>query len=55
MFTVSYSWAVVIPVISGALWDTTGIPGMTFLPMVGSSIILVLLAPAIKHVRRVEV
>ncbi|HEU5018444.1 MAG TPA: MFS transporter [Pseudolabrys sp.] len=55
MFTISYSWAVVIPVISGALWDSTGTPQMTFLPMVASSIILMLLAPAIKHVRRVEV
>lgn len=55
MFTISYSWAVVVPVISGALWDTTGVAGTAFLPMAASSIILGLLAPAIKHVRRVEV
>ncbi|MGH7487975.1 MAG: CynX/NimT family MFS transporter, partial [bacterium] len=49
MFTISYSWAVVIPVISGYLWDASGIPGMAFLPILVCGVILALLAPTIKH------
>jgi CP family cyanate transporter-like MFS transporter len=33
MFTVSYSCAVVIPIISGGLWDLTGIPALAFVPL----------------------
>jgi CP family cyanate transporter-like MFS transporter len=33
MFTISYSCAVVIPILSGALWDLTGVAWTTFLPM----------------------
>ena len=33
MFTVSYSLAVVIPVVCGALWDLTGRPWTAFLPL----------------------
>jgi MFS transporter, CP family, cyanate transporter len=32
MFTVSYTCAIVIPTISGALWDVTGKPWTTFIP-----------------------
>jgi len=55
MFTVSYSCAVVVPVLSGMLWDTSGLAAMAFLPIAVCGIILVLLAPAINHVRRDEV
>jgi CP family cyanate transporter-like MFS transporter len=55
MFTISYGCAVVVPVISGFLWDTSGIPAMAFLPIAACGIILVVLAPAIRHVRRPEV
>jgi CP family cyanate transporter-like MFS transporter len=33
MFTISYSCAVVIPTISGALWDLTGLPWTAFVPL----------------------
>ena len=32
MFTISYSCAVIVPVICGALWDLTGITWSVFLP-----------------------
>jgi CP family cyanate transporter-like MFS transporter len=34
MFTISYGIAVVIPVICGALWDLTGLPWTSFVPMI---------------------
>ena len=54
MFTISYSCAVIVPVISGALWDLTGIAAMAFLPIAFCGILLVILAPAINHVPRME-
>jgi len=54
MFTISYSWAVVVPIISGALWDSSGIAGMAFLPVAICGIVLAVLSPAINHVRRAE-
>ena len=33
MFTVSYGFAVVVPIICGALWDITGHPWAAFVPM----------------------
>ena len=33
MFTISYSCAVIIPTISGALWDVTGKPWTAFVPL----------------------
>jgi CP family cyanate transporter-like MFS transporter len=33
MFTVSYTMAIVVPTISGALWDMTGKPWTAFLPL----------------------
>lgn len=38
MFTVSYSCAIVIPTVSGALWDITGRPWTVFLPLCVCSI-----------------
>lgn len=54
MFTISYSCAVAVPVVSGALWDWTGIPALAFAPVGFAGILLMLLAPAISHVRRAE-
>ncbi len=51
MFTISYSCAIVVPVISGFLWDHTGIPAMAFVPIILCGIALVFLASAINHVR----
>jgi MFS transporter, CP family, cyanate transporter len=52
MFTISYSCAVIVPVISGSMWDMSGKPALAFLPLALCGIILALLAPAINHVRR---
>jgi CP family cyanate transporter-like MFS transporter len=47
MFTISYSCAVIVPIISGGLWDTTGSPAVAFVPIVLCTIAIVGLAPAI--------
>lgn len=52
MFTISYSCAVIVPVISGMLWDITNIAATAFLPIALCGILLVILAPAINHVPR---
>jgi CP family cyanate transporter-like MFS transporter len=54
MFTISYSCAVIVPVISGLLWDLSGIPALAFLPIALCGIILAVLAPAINHVRKAQ-
>ena len=51
MFTISYSCAVIVPVVSGILWDLSGIAALAFLPIALCGIVLVILAPAINHVR----
>ena len=51
MFTISYSCAVIVPVISGLAWDLSGIASLAFAPVAICGIILVILAPAINHVR----
>ncbi len=51
MFTISYSCAVIVPVISGLSWDLSGIASFAFAPIALCGIILVILAPAINHVR----
>ncbi len=53
MFTISYSCAVIVPVISGITWDLTGIAALAFLPIALCGILLVILAPAINHVRSI--
>lgn len=52
MFTISYSCAVIVPVISGAAWDMTGNGASAFVPIAFCGIVLAVLAPAINHVRR---
>jgi CP family cyanate transporter-like MFS transporter len=54
MFTISYSCAVVIPIISGMLWDLSGIAALAFAPIGFSGFLLIVLAPAINHVPRTE-
>jgi MFS transporter, CP family, cyanate transporter len=51
MFTISYSCAVIVPVISGLTWDMTGIAALAFAPIAICGIILVVMAPAINHVK----
>ena len=45
MFTISYSCAVIVPVISGMVWDLSGIAALAFLPIALCGILLVILAP----------
>jgi CP family cyanate transporter-like MFS transporter len=52
MFTISYSCAVIVPVISGLAWDLSGIASFAFAPIAICGIILVVLAPAINHVHQ---
>ncbi len=52
MFTISYTWAVVIPIISGALWDLTGIAASAFWPIALCGMLLIALASAINHIPR---
>ena len=54
MFTISYSCAVIVPIISGMLWDWSGIAALAFAPIGFSGLLLVVLAPAINHVPRAE-
>jgi len=52
MFTISYTCAVIVPVISGVTWDLSGIPAMAFLPIALCGFLLAVLAPAINHIPR---
>ena len=52
MFTISYSCAVIVPILSGAAWDTSGVGGFAFVPVALCGVVLAVLAPAINHVRR---
>ena len=52
MFTISYSCAVIVPVISGLAWDLSGIASFAFAPIAICGIILVIMAPSINHVRQ---
>jgi CP family cyanate transporter-like MFS transporter len=47
MFTVSYSLAVIVPIIGGALWDLTGWTLAPFIPIGVCALILIGLAPTI--------
>jgi CP family cyanate transporter-like MFS transporter len=40
MFTISYGFAVTIPVICGAFWDLTGLPWTAFLPMLMCGVVM---------------
>jgi MFS transporter, CP family, cyanate transporter len=50
MFTVSYSCAIVVPTVCGALWDTSGRPWTAFLPLCLCAVVLTVLgALAARH------
>ncbi len=51
MFTVSYGLAIIIPTISGALWDATGRPWMAFVPLCVCAAALTVLGAAVTSVR----
>jgi len=46
MFTISYTTAIIIPTISGALWDATGRPWMAFVPLCLCAVTLTVLGTA---------
>jgi MFS transporter, CP family, cyanate transporter len=47
MFTVSYTIAIIIPTISGALWDFTGVPWMAFVPLCVCAVVLTVLGAVV--------
>ena len=52
MFTISYSCAVVVPIVSGLIWDLSAVPALAFLPIAVCGLALMALAPAAIHVGR---
>jgi CP family cyanate transporter-like MFS transporter len=48
-FTISYSCAVVVPVISGLIWDATAIPAVAFVPIGLCAFVLMALAPGVRQ------
>ncbi len=55
MFTVSYTCAIIIPTVSGALWDLTGKPWTTFLPLCVCAVGLTVLGAIVVRHRPPEV
>jgi MFS transporter, CP family, cyanate transporter len=47
MFTISYSCAVVVPILSGIAWDLTGLPAAAFVPMATITLLTIGLAPTL--------
>ena len=41
MFTISFTCAVVIPTVSGAIWDLTGAPWTAFVPLAACALVLI--------------
>jgi MFS transporter, CP family, cyanate transporter len=48
MFTISYSCAVVVPIVSGLAWDATGVPGAAFIPIAMGALLIIVLAPTLR-------
>jgi len=46
MFTISYSCAVIVPIVSGLTWDLTGVAS-AFAPMGAAALATLLLAPSL--------
>jgi MFS transporter, CP family, cyanate transporter len=51
MFTIAYACAIVIPTISGALWDATGRPWTAFVPLCICAVTLTVLGAAVTRWR----
>jgi CP family cyanate transporter-like MFS transporter len=47
MFTISYTIAVIVPIVCGAFWDITGLPWTSFIPMVLCAAILTIFGTAL--------
>lgn len=50
MFTISYSCAVITPVLSGLAWDLTGAPRAAFVPVLLGAVVLAALSPGLGRV-----
>jgi CP family cyanate transporter-like MFS transporter len=50
MFTISYSGAVIVPIVSGALWDLTHIPALAFLPIGLCAVALTVFGPLVHRI-----
>lgn len=48
MFTISYSCAVVMPILSGLVWDMTGLPIAAFLPIGICALAIIALAMGLR-------
>jgi CP family cyanate transporter-like MFS transporter len=48
MFTISYTMAVIVPVVSGLIWDLTGIAASAFVLIGACAVLLMALAPTIR-------
>jgi CP family cyanate transporter-like MFS transporter len=51
MFTISYTTGVVVPTISGALWDVTGKPWLVFVPSCLCAVALTVLGTVASRMR----
>jgi CP family cyanate transporter-like MFS transporter len=47
MFTISYSCAVIVPIVSGVAWDLTSLPAAAFVPMAMIALLMIGLAPTL--------
>jgi CP family cyanate transporter-like MFS transporter len=48
MFTISYSCAVMVPIVSGLAWDATDVPAAAFVPIAMGAALIVALAPTLR-------
>jgi len=51
MFTISYTCAVITPILSGICWDLTGVPATAFIPIGLCAVLAITLAPKIADPR----
>jgi MFS transporter, CP family, cyanate transporter len=55
IFTISYSCAVIVPILSGLSWDASGIPAVAFIPIGLGNLLLIGLAPTIRAGAKTDV
>jgi CP family cyanate transporter-like MFS transporter len=51
MFTISYTCGVVIPILSGGLWDLTGVPWIAFVPLWICAVVMTVFGVALSRFR----
>jgi CP family cyanate transporter-like MFS transporter len=52
MFTISYSCAVIVPIVSGLAWDATDVPPVAFIPIAMGAALIIVLAPTLRLASR---